>query len=946
VKKAKLLALGIFSLLVLTAQSQSLVQEQHPDYAETMAAHAFVVKTNRFTDNLINDTSASLPIGIRKNIGNSIYIIAIDSARFLPGEAKLSAFMAVSFPGSPDTIAFAAKNIGFNPKGILSETSGNSRLMLVSRHIIRLGPKVNMLLENDGNNYVEWNCNGFQAIHLKGHFLFNKGMLEPENPTDSLVNAAFEIHTNDIHNVLMAVSISPFKIKGINDLSFTVTDAVADFSEYINVPGMLFPLAYQHNTPESQNWKGFYLKNLQVKLPQELSKKNHERTSINVNNLLIDNTGVSGVIGANNILQLQDSEMEKWKFSITNLQISLVQNKINAGNIAGLIQLPINENSGISYTASIFQNYQSNQTDYLFAVSPVNDLQAEVLSAKIDLFASSQFIIQKTNAKLTPSGLLHGRISFNHQSLKTTKLDFQNLHVTGQSPYIHSGIFAYSGSGQNRGSNFPISINNIQLVIQQSKPSIAFNLGLNFMNASDQGFSSNVLFTIQTKTINTPVEQGKLTFDKLTVGTISLNVNTQAFSLEGSINQQENHPIYGNFFSGNILFKLQKPEFNVSFSAIFGSKATYRYFYVDGSASIQPPVPLSGQIKMNRVMGGIYYHMNKNINYVTALQPNANYNNQNIYVPDSTKSIGFKGGITAYYAPNESAFNADLSFDILFNSPQHGGGIAMMQLNGDAFSMSTVQQRLGKRYNQVPIGANANISFDFNNSILHGVFNFGINMPAVTGNVNSAIHFDLQNWYIAIGKPSLKGTVNVAQFATISGYFMTGNQIESPGPLPYQIAQHFGSPNNRNTTGLSSGQGFCMGAELSGNAGGAYGFSFFSVYGNVNYIIGFDLMMQKVNAGFVCSKTGDTPGMNGYYISGNLYAYFNASVGVRGKVEISGVEKNFDINIFSATAAASLYGELVKPTYVEGNIYASYNILSVVSGNLTFNFKKGQRCVG
>ena len=49
-------------------------------------------------NNFNPEDSASLPIGIVKEIGNTIYIICIDSARFTPQGAFFSVYMAMDFP--------------------------------------------------------------------------------------------------------------------------------------------------------------------------------------------------------------------------------------------------------------------------------------------------------------------------------------------------------------------------------------------------------------------------------------------------------------------------------------------------------------------------------------------------------------------------------------------------------------------------------------------------------------------------------------------------------------------------------------------------------------------------------------------------------------------------------------------------------------------------------
>ena len=117
---------------------------------------------------------------------------------------------------------------------------------------------------------------------------------------------------------------------------------------------------------------------------------------------------------------------------------------------------------------------------------------------------------------------------------------------------------------------------------------------------------------------------------------------------------------------------------------------------------------------------------------------------------------------------------------------------------------------------------------------------------------------------------------------------------------------------------------------------------FFKVYGAAHFIMGFDVMLQKHPPSYVCSTTGKTPGINGWYLNGQLYSYLNAAIGVRGDYKLT----KFDITVCSFSAAAMLYGEFIKPSYVEGKLACSYNILGAVKGNFDYEFQAGTKCQG
>lgn len=946
VYKNQLLILAIFICSNFYAQNSA--PQNNPLTEEVFLICDKVESENRFAGNFPDDDLASLPMGIVKTIAGTQYVIAIDSARFFPNQALCSAYMAIDLPGAMDRIAFAAKNIGINPKGVMS--TANSRLMLVSEHHIRINQQVMMILKKDGTNYVEWDCNGFKTVNLKGYFEFSDTILIPDSSSSTpngKVIASFEIHTSDIHNFITQVSVSPFTLKGLKDVSFTIQDATVDLSEIANATNMVFPAGYQQSSSDINQWQGFYLKQFTVKLPKELSKKNQGRTTIAASNLVIDNSGISGLFSATNVLALGNSDMGGWQFSVDQLSVNIAQNHLNGGSIGGSLKMPLFENNALVYNASLQENLTTKEMDYQFIASAQNNLQATVFSASIDMYPSSQIIVNKTNGKFIPKADLTGQIKLNASSAKTGKLDFQNVVITSSAPYIQSGTFGFTAAqpGQNKVGQFPITINQIQVVINPINPNIYFQVGMNFMSASDQGFAAAVGFRVITKFIP------GWKFDRVKIEDISLNIQTQAFKLDGYVIFRENDPVYGDGFAGGINLGIPSINLDVDINVIFGAVNNYKYFYVDGMVALPTPIVISSGVALYRFMGGLYYHMSQPAGntgnlYTSAFGSTAPPN----YIPDPNVGIGFKAGVTIGMAGKEDAFNADVALEVQFNSSSNGGGLSLIKLTGDGFMMTSIEDRKGKTYTQVPIGAFAYIGYDFNNTVFHAILNVAINYNGVQGIVNSVFHVDPINWYVFIGKPSQKGVLTVQSLATVSSYFMVGNQIEPMPDLPPQIAAAFGKPNGRNTTDLANAQGFAFGADLSTATQKEFGFSFFTVYGNVNFMLGFDVMMQKYPSSFVCPNTGTNPGFQGWYLKGQLYAYFNAAVGVKGSVGVTiayvTISKDFDFNVFSGTAAAQLYGELMKPSYIEGDIACTYDILSVVSGNFNYHFEKGTRCGG
>jgi hypothetical protein len=378
------------------------------------------------------DATLTLPKGISRKIGPVRYSIAIDSMKFRSDGAYLSAYAGVEFPGANGskherTIAFGAKNVKFNPEGVLG--GQQARLYLLSDHIITIDSNVTLVLKGDENaNWVSWNCGGFERVHLKGKFVFNNNKFKPApgltNETD--VTAAFETEFASMQDFIAQVSITPFTIKGLNDVKFEVINATVDYSQLSNASNMVFPLGYQNpnldddpanenGTPTANNsalWTGFYLGSLTVHLPPELNK-NNARTTISVSNMLIDNTGFTGRVAANNVFSTTEGSMSGWGFSLDQIGLNFLCNNLVGGDLAGKVMLPVDEVKSLNYSASVSKLPESNNLNYLFAISPTDAINFAVLGASVNINNNSSIQVAVVNNKFKPSAILNGHIVFN-----------------------------------------------------------------------------------------------------------------------------------------------------------------------------------------------------------------------------------------------------------------------------------------------------------------------------------------------------------------------------------------------------------------------------------------------------------------------------------------------------------------------------------------------------
>ncbi|MGZ3863894.1 MAG: hypothetical protein ACXVPN_06010 [Bacteroidia bacterium] len=946
-----------FLLFVITVNLFSQTASSYtsnPNYIETMSVTEKVASTNNYVGNLNEDSLTTLPFGIIKEIGTTRYVIAIDSAVFQPNVARYHAYMAIDFPGSSEKIAFIAKNIAFNPKGVIP--GNNTRLVLASDQKINIGPKISLSIKADGNNYIEWDCNGFKAINLKGNFEFHNSMLKPDTSRtkDSTVTASFSIYTNDIHNFITQVSITPFCIKGLNDVTFSVTDATVDMSEVSNATGMTFPQGYSGSSIGSNinMWTGFYLKQFKIKLPKEISK-NNKATEIFANNFFIDKSGVTGNFQATNLFSTSESTMSGWGFSLDQLVLNFVSNNLNGGNMAGKVMLPLNNLDGVAYNASIYQNPVTEQTDFSISVSPVNSYTAHVLSATIDIYPTTKITVQKINGTFKPSATLNGKITFSHSDMKSPTLEMQNVVLVTDAPYLKSGVFSFTnGSSSDLSSGnlggFTISFNSISVLVNSSSPGIGFNAGISFTAKDDAGFGTSATFNVLTKQIPNanPSFSPQWKFDKILVNDIGLSVHTSAVKIDGLIKYNNNSPVYGKGFFGSItLFIEGFTSTPATANAWFGSKNNFNYFYLDVAVPytyiiMRPSPPECPQgFAIYRFMGGLYYKMRPSAPVNPSQLYTAAFGSAQNYVPDSTMSMGLKGGVTMGTYPNSSIVNGDVAMEINFTS---AGGMNEIKFSGNAFLFVKLSERVPTPKVTTPVKLALNMTYNFQTKVLETVTGVDINLPSVKAHGQGELHIDSTTWYCYFGKPDCRVNAYVLNVATLSSYLMLGNKIEGVPAPPDQVGRAFGHgfADTRNPAKLSNGDGFALGASLNAGKSGGFNLSDFSVYYNLSFAAGFDLMALDYGSKAHCSGSTAPAGFNGWYANGNVYAALSGIVGARGKY----LDRDFDVQLLSISAAALLAGKFPNPGYVSGNIAVNYNFLRVFRGSFNFNFELGDNC--
>lgn len=891
----------------------------------------------------VSDTS-SLPIGITREIGNAIYIICIDSAWFTPDGAFFNVYMAMQPPNSDKPIAFAAKGIQFNPKGV--SVANGARLQLISQQVINIGPKVKMVFKNDGQNFVEFDCNGYKLAGISVDFIFDSQSFENATDPSQPVKASMQMTATDINDITYQLnSITPFRLKPIKDFVFSMTNVIVDFSD-VNTPTGV-PQNYISNTPGGiGSWTGFYAQNISVKLPQKLSTGANP-IEIYASDMIIDDSGLSGEFGANNLFTTAQGSMDNaWGFSIENLAVNIAHNSLMGGTMSGEIKIPQLDDAVFDYNASMYESPGEDRLGFNFTIAPDSTITINAFKSELALDACSQFNIGTVGDQFVPSAVLSGSWTVDYEKARFEGVGFQNVHLGTTAPYLTSGVFSLI-TNQNTSNLFRFGVSLDQVgITQTSNGNLAFTVGVG-MNMGDgtNSFSVNTLARVITDRTTGVDGYERFTFNNLAVDAIQVDLSTTAFELHGVIAVMNDDPVFGDLFYGSVSLGIDnviEPPMLVSVG--FGKMPTYKYWFTD--ASIPTNIPITPTMYISSVYGGVQNRVASNqtdqqlLNRVAGLNtsPNANLIP---FTPDPNQGLLFRAGV-GIQNQVEKVFNGEAMLTIAFNP---NGGFQSIDFLGQAYMMVTRQQRLNP--NAKKVYGNIAVGYNHINKVFDATVNASIYFPStLSGGLNIALHIDTNDWYFWLNNPVNRANLELVNMFYVNTYFMIGTQIMPIPPPPSYITNLVGggSIGTIDPAIVNSGGGFATGVQFGVNFGGEFPQNTeWRGFVNVNVAGGFDMML--INSQNVqCSGSSDPVGVNGFYAMGQVYAYLSGAFGVR-KYDPGENSPKKTYNLGSLQVGALLQGKLPKPSYVYGAIGINANVLGIINFSFDADVEFGTDCM-
>lgn len=921
-----------------------------------------------------------LPIGFDNQVNGEQVVIGIIGMVWTPTIAKLNAAIQVPLPqlGPGVGIGLGARDICFHPGGIGGD--GNATLYLASDFGYNSGNETDSWsilfksrTDKDTGTYVSFDCHGFKKFQVAMEVKFPRTWMVPDDDVTGTKQVIARVTAqaekrSGAWQWLGDATIGKVQIPAVPGLKIDLQDIGYDNSSIANPPNVVFPAGFKGSTKE--DWTGFFIKRAAVTLPDELRPLGSSQPlQVSMNNVLIGKTGVNFSFRLENLLQYPQADFGGWAGSIDTLAIDVVNSSLAKGSLIGRVHVPLFDSS-VVYTASLAPTINAagkRSLGYQFTIVPEGDMTASLWHSSITLEKTSKIEISNTTGKFVASALLNGSLSISGNIGKVRGIDFkeikfQNFRLQSVAPYFDKGTWSFA-SPQKSMAGFPISINDITVLqgTRSNKPAIGvrFNVGVQFAPGANALGGSTTLAIWGV--INNDGGQ-KFAFDGIELDSISVNANMGIVEIKGGVKIYDNDPVYGSGFAGAIQANFAQ-QVMVKATAQFGSVNDYRYWYVDASCAFTPGIPIwNTGVGFYGFGGGAWYHMRKSgqdpslTNLPATANPSASSspgmsNSGYTYVPDKSILFGFKAMVILGTSPRPEAFNCDVAMDAQFLSD---GGIKSIGLSGQGYMMIPILQR-----DKARIRADVNVDFDFQNAVLHGVCNaYILAAPAVTGHGTMVFHIDKKTWYMKIGEPSSRVTLNVAGLLNIDGYFMIGKGIPSI-PLPpnevlsrLSAAQKSALATTTRDGKIATGDGFAFGGSVSFNTG-RQTFSIF--YGQISAGGGFDMAMLKQTK---CA------GFNGWQGQGQFYAYMLADIGLYVDIgfwtyrpcgpwycyicrwcqsSYIGYRGNFRILYISGAALLQVGGP--NPWWAKGTLVGEYSILGgLVKGRCNYSFSKGTIC--
>ncbi|MCX7984808.1 MAG: hypothetical protein N3A63_07900 [Bacteroidetes bacterium] len=906
----------------------------------------------RLVSALINTSPTTLPLGFDKAIDGYPTVIAILGMMFTPTQAVLNAATWVDLPALGPDVGFGlgAKNICFHKAGLAG--MDKAVLYLARDFGYRREGSWSILFKastlSDSGTFAAWDCKGFSHLVVSAEVDFPRSWLVNTRDSSSSVKALFKGRAEKNGNGwqwMMTSSLNECEFAQLPGFTLNIPSLVFDFSTSRNPEGITFPESY---TNTSAQWKGFFLKSATIRLPDRLRTFDGVNPELALTNVIIDGTGITGKLYAQNVIHYPRVNFGGWGGSIDTLRIEMVSSSLRHSEMKGRIKISITDTlfeyvGTISRPAPDSGSTAQKGLQYQFSINPRTDIPIPLSCLKCTLNLASSSSITMTYGgdgflgEANFSGVLKVDSSIDFLSkIGLQGIEFSDWKVRTATPRFERGRYEFA-SPQHSVAGFPVTITNIDIETGERHGRFAaalkFTVDVNLQSGTN-GVRGGTTLKIWTALASEDGPQ-RFVYDGVELDSIGIDADVGAVKVQGGLNLFSNDPTFGNGFRGTVRATFLE-KLMVGATAQFGAVNDHRYWYVDAKALLPAGAPLFTGFGVYGFAGGAWYGMRRSGSVdASALLGSTDSSTSSTgtgsgfqYAPDRNASFGFSGTLVVGTHPSAESFNGDVGLEAQFSST---GGLSSMSLTGSGYILCGIAER-----QKAKILSDVNLTYYVPTRTLDGNLNVRIvNADPLTGGGRAVIHFDPNLWYIKIGEPAQPCSLRLSNWLQANAYIMTGMQLPTP-QLPPELQQYQGLVQNRSIQ-IREGNGFAFGASQRFQTGKQ---QYLVFTGDISALYGFDMSLLKYD-GVTCEGTSTPLGINGWYASGKIYAYLNAVIGMH-------IETYFyegDKKILDLTLASVLQGGAPNPTWIKGMVSGNYSVLGgAIKGRCEYRFSIGEQC--
>jgi len=933
-------------------------------------------QTARLVSAYNGDASIGLPIAWDKEFGSDPVKIAILDMKFTPTGATLDALVDLDVSSLGDDnlqkIVLGVSDLAFSGGSIESEAK-----LFLAQDLNLQGTGGDVILGgakdagDDLNNitYAEWDCKGFKNLNVSLDYEFPRSIAVPENDNGSnKVIAHSNLKMDDGFSWLGQINIPPFQIAGMPDgFSFEVDEAWIDYSttnnidEFINnIPSNYDDDALNSNNPQIQNtWKGFWIKDLKIKLPDYFGSGS-DKIKTSLQNFIYDGKFTFTFL-VEDILTLNEGKsLAGSEFSIDKLSMNVLQNNFEQGGLNGKIGLPITDDF-LDYSAT-FSTAQNNNS-LVFNLQPAEDVKIPMFLANATIQKTSSFDLTvdnstelsfDINAKIdiaedfAPSNFDVGPFSANIPGI-----DMEHLKYSSESGFDTDSFRLSLASPQKSISGFPFSLGSPELVANSNIITLKLHPQLTLTKAGGGGGISAGVGIDFISNISNFDGIKKVKLDKVNITEISVDADISSVHINGKMQFYNENGSKGT--KGSLTVDLPsniQVELNAEFGtyknqdkpdAEFDTKDWYDYWFLDGMLIYENGIAIyEPYLKLYGLGGGVYYHMTQS-NVPEDLHDDSNDNSGCNYSNDFETHLGLKFKGLFGSTNGGKAYNFDVAVSAEFNEKW---GMRYFALDGNVRIMAK-----DIRDEQTPIYGNMKIAYEDkdNTKSLSGKFDIFVNLAngkvkGIGNNnffVHSVFYIDDDIFMFNMGTPARRNGLAVnPPNAIFTSYLMVGDSVPSMLPPPTEAFLEIfnDGPSDYTATGqikkvskIKDASGFAFGASYTQDK---YESNPVPFYFTLGITAGFDINFTHISA--------RSCGVGGWYAQGQIYAAIKADFGIEVDLRFIHCKKS----ILNASAALILKGGLPNPYYAQGSGIIRYSILGgKVKGTFQFDVTYGDKCV-